>query len=984
MPHPNILLPSWHLEDIARDLKEQEAAAVLNGYGLVLHPWVLAACHTVPRWTAAASPGEIERDRIVILPEPSRSKLPSGWIAQAEEQGVILLTATADRAETLAKLRSHPRLRELLGEQPTDTEHAEDIALLLETPPDQEETFLALGTVYLLTLLLSQAMYHYDNIDETRFTDFLLEAARAAMRQDSEQTSQMLRQACEQLLESREKFYPVDAHLIDLCLLSEAIPPEDVGHLTETDHVVNLFCLGDYLDSLAEQHPEALAQLKAGVETEKLSLLGGEQTEASTPLLPIQAARWQIQQGLATSRRHLGVEPAVWMRMRFGLSTQLPLLCDRFGLTGAYHLVLDDGLYPDEEQSHFAWEGRSGSVIQSISRIPLSVENATSLLRIPERMAEAMNHDHLASVVLARWPKLRNPWYRDIVHVQKLVPILGRFSRLDQFLQETEHSGHQSSHEQRLYLTPDLAQITGRKGVDPLSRFVRYWQWQTRAETLAWMQAVTQLLGGQVEGAGKLLEEFQQASADLADARLPELAGQLEQQLATTLPRLTERLTAGGRAEPGVLVLNPLSHTRLVSVEIPDENRNGTPHMPRLQEAVKHLQRTEHSTLAVVEVPACGFAALEWQPVEKFRPPRVKAPLAGEFFLQNEFFQAQIDPATGGIQKLRVHGSTENLLSQRLVFRLDGSTGTVPRGGAARGGSSSEPTYTRMVADSIEVLESEAVRGRIAVHGRLLDTRGESEEQEPATEQPVVAEFRQIYTVTRGMRTLGIEIEIAPQVQPTHLVDRSYYAMRFAWGASAAKVRGVLQQSQFLAGDRLLESTGPIEIDDGDFRVALLPHFLPFHQRTGHRMLDSLLIVSGETTRTFRYDIAVDSPHASLSAANCYVPAIVQPVEHLPRMHSSWLFHLSAPNVQLLHMQPEEPQPASEESPTEIPPGCYRFDFIEVESQHAVVKFTPFRTPKQAWEIDFRGNIQSELTITEDHIQFECLPCDYLSLRVRF
>lgn len=983
MPHPNILLPSWHLEDIARDLKEQEAAAVLNGYGLVLHPWVLAACHTVPRWTAAASPGEIERDRIVILPEPSRSKLPSGWIAQAEEQGVILLTATADRAETLEKLRTHPRLRELLGEQPTETEHAEDVALLLETAPCQEETFVALGTVYLLTLLLSQAMYHYDNIDETRFTDFLLEAARAAMRQDSERTAELLRQACEQLLESREKFYPVDAHLIDLCLLTEATPADEVGVLAETDHVVNLFCLGEYLDTLAEQHPQALEQLRAAFATEKFSLLGGEQNEACTPLLPIQASRWQIQQGLATSRQHLGVEPSVWMRMRFGLSTQLPLLCERFGLIGAYHLVLDDGHYPDEEQSHFAWEGRSGTVIQSISRIPLSVENAISLLRIPERMAEAMNHDHLASVVLARWPKLRNPWFRDLVHIQNLVPILGRFSHLDQFLKETEHSGQQSSHEQRLYQTPDLAQITGRKGVDPLSRFVRYWRWQTQAETLAWMQAVIRLLGGQVEESQQLLEEFLQASTDLADARLPELAQQLEKQLDSTLPRLIERLTAGGRAEPGVLVLNPLSHTRLVAVEIPDELRNGTTLMPSSQAAVKHLQRTENSTLAVVEVPACGFTALPWQPVEKFRPPRVKAPLAGEFFLQNEFFQAQIDPATGGIQKLRVHGSTENLLSQRLVYRLDGATGTVPRGGS-RATSSSEPTYTRMLADSIEVVESEAVRGRIVVHGRLLDTRGESEEQEPSTDQPVVAEFRQTYTVTRGMRTLGIEIEITPKVLPTHLVDRSYYAMRFAWGASAAKVRGVLQQSQFMAGDRLMESTGPIEINDGDFRVALMPHFLPFHQRTGHRMLDSLLIVSGETTRTFRYDIAVDSPHACLSAANCYVPAIVQPVEHLPRMDSSWLFHLSAPNVQLLHMQPETPRPASEESPTEIPPGCYRFDFIEVEGRHAVVKFTPFRTPQQAWEIDFQGNIHSELTIAEDQIQFECLPCDYLSLRVRF
>ncbi len=972
MPHSNILLPSWHLEDVSRDLNEKDAAAVLNGYGLVLHPWVLAACHAVPRWTAAPSPGEIERDRILILPDPSRAKLPAGWLAQAEEQGVIVLQATADRAETLQKLHANPRLRELLGQQPGT--HTEDLALLLETPPCEEETFMALGTVYLLTLLLSQAMYHYDNIDETRFTDFLLEAARASLRQDRDRVNEMLRLTCEQLLESREKFYPVDAHLIDMCLLSEGTTTQEIPLLVESDHVVNVFCTGEFLENLSASQPEILAGLRTAFEQETLSLLGSEWGDAATPLLPIQTARWQLREGMASYARHLGVTPAVWMRMRFGLSTQLPLLLHKFGLSGAYHLVLDDGVYPDEEQSHFCWEGRSGVVIQAISRIPLSIENATSLLRIPERMAEAMNHDHLACVVLARWPKLRNPWFQDVVRIQKIVPVLGRFSRLDHFLKETEDSGQHTNHEQRQYLSPYLDQLTGRKQPDAISRFVRYWEVQQREETLSWLRTTTQLLGGKIDGGSNLPDDLPRLSDTLPEEGLRELGQAVEQQLELASRNFAEIVSRGGAEKGGYLILNPLSHARLAVIEFSHREVQGKKLMPRPCEAVKHLQLNSESSLAVVELPACGFVALEQMPVEQYRAARIKAPMAGEWFLQNEFFHVQIDPESGGIQRLRVHGSTENLLSQRLVFRLDGSGGTVPRNAPTWGQGTAEPSYTKMVADTIQLTRAGSAQGRIQVHGRLLSP----------DQQRTVAKFKQTFTATRGVRTLGVEVEISPQTLPTHLADRSYYAMRFAWAASAAKVRGTLQQSQFMAGERRIESTGPIEIDDGDHRVTLVPHFLPFHQRTAHRMLDSLLIVQGESSRRFRYEIAVDSPHSCLTAANNSVPPLVVPMAVLPRKQSGWFFHLSAPNVQLLHVEFERSVPEDTPSGSEPPGESCRFDFIETEGKHAVVKFATFRTPRRAWEVDFQGKVLADLSIVGDQIQFESLPCDYMSIRVQF
>ena len=44
-------------------------------------------------------------------------------------------------------------------------------------------------------------------------------------------------------------------------------------------------------------------------------------------------------------------------------------------------------------------------------------------------------------------------------------------------------------------------------------------------------------------------------------------------------------------------------------------------------------------------------------------------------------------------------------------------------------------------------------------------------------------------------------------------------------------------------------------------RTAILTGGLPYHRRSGSRMLDCLLVVAGETRRRFRYGVGLDLPH---------------------------------------------------------------------------------------------------------------------------
>ena len=981
MPQSSIFIPSWHLEDIVRDSDEKEAAAFLNAYGIAFHPWVLCATGELPAWTAAQSPGEYEPGRVVVVPEPSSSQLPGGWASEAEEQGTFVIHACSDREKTVKRLHTHENFQQALIRLLADSSEWNttdwDKGADLQVPVCLDD-FMAIGVVYLLTTLLSQAMYHYENIEETRFTEFITDAARSAILQNEEQTRELLRGACEQLLEAREKFYPVDAHLIDLCLVDETLKPGELEKVAQTDHAFNLLCLAKPIEQAGRDTPAEMEILTSAIAEGKVGLIGGDYESTPSVLLPIQSQRWQLERGQEVFRKHFATTPAIWGRMRFGLSTQLPLLLKKFGMHGAYHLVLDDGIYPDEEQSHFSWEGRSGTVVDAISRIPLSVDNASSFLKLPERLAETMNHDHLACVVLARWPIIRHPWFHDILRVQQYAPVLGQFEKLDHYFDQTEDSGHHTGYEQRQYISPYLDQLTGHNAPDAISRFSHFWKLQSLQQAYAWFITTGQILSRKHDASGVIESEreLQGLCSKLESNSLTRQKQILQDRVEQAFSVLAEKLIGKGTDRSGYLVINPLLQDRRTIIRIPYENSDPAEcPVPALQQSVKYLQLEKDHALAIVDVPACGFTAIETVPKNQAKQTKSKAPVAGELFLQNEFFHVQLDPMTGGIQRLRLHGHSENLLSERLVFRLDGSAGIIARGQDRWGNINPTPQYSRMVADSIKTLRTGPVCGEIEIHGHL--TRSDNDQK--------LAEFVKRIRVYRGIRRLQIDLEIEPLILPSALADRSYYAHRFAWGASAARIRGTLQQSQFVAGERRIESTGPIEIDDNDHRLTLISDHLPFHQRTEMRMLDSLLIVHGETRRKFSCEIAIDHPHATRAAADVFTPVRLKKTERLPSRTSAWLFHVNAPSIQLINMLSDQKLPACETgTDSQADAKGYRFDFIETEGRHVTARLSTFKPPRRAWEIDFTGKIQSDLNIQEDQIVFEAQPCDYISILVEF
>src|SRR5262249_26458795 len=84
--------------------------------------------------------------------------------------------------------------------------------------------YLALGTVSWMLRDLTVAMGHSDNLDRTSLWREVMAGAHAWQAGDAPAAVNRLRASFELLTQARERFYPVDAYVLDLCLLDPAMP----------------------------------------------------------------------------------------------------------------------------------------------------------------------------------------------------------------------------------------------------------------------------------------------------------------------------------------------------------------------------------------------------------------------------------------------------------------------------------------------------------------------------------------------------------------------------------------------------------------------------------------------------------------------------------------------------------------------------------------------------------------------------------------
>lgn len=932
-----ILIPCHSLEDFPVHHEGDEAAGLLASWTALWHPALLAAAGKAPQWARADDPPQELRDKLVVIPQASESLLLAGWAQRAASEGACVVRKQTDRQEIVKAALAA-----------LDDAAKGDAA---EIDPELVADFFALGYAYLQEELLTRQMRYMSQLDQEHFQKQALAAAQAAAAGQADQAREQLQACFDVLTEAREHCYPAEAFLLDLTLVAPTTLGPALRQQLSAGLPTNLLMTGETVAALAAKEPDTLSALRVALERETVTIVGGEFVEGELPLLPPEQVLENFAKAARAYHEHLGRRVDIFARRRAGLSAFLPQILSRSGFVGALHFTLDEGQFPRAEQSKSSWEGLDATSIDALSRVPLDVELPASFLRLCRTVGETMDHDHVATVLFARWPGKSSPGYDDLRRLARYAPVLGKFVTLAEYFRATASAGHVSRFSPDQYKTPYLKQAIIRRHEDPLSRLVAAQEREAVQSSHQALSTLAALLRGRLaEGQYPAREEV--VSGPSHDASLQQAA----RDFAAALPRETSP------PEDGLVVLNPLSFPRRVAVDV-----GKLPRLPEATGTVKAVQR-EGRKLAIVEVPAMGYAWVTAGGADSAakRSPAKEPPLAEpqDLLLRNEFFEVLVDPHTGAIRSLHDYGHRGNRLSQQIALRQPGPKA---RPGDVWRDPDETAEYSVMAADSVEVTSTGPVLGEIVSRGRLVDLQGKR-----------LAGFRQTVQVWRGSRVIGLEIELDVEQEPRADPWNSYYAARFAWPDESADLfRGVHLLRQPTDGKRL-ESPYFVEVRTEKQRLAVLTGGLPYHRRVGLRMLDTMLVARGENQRRFRLGIAIDHPQPVMAAVELISPVVAVDERSPPPRGaaSSWLFHLDAKSVLATRWEPL----ASADEAVE----GFRVRLLETEGRPVKARLRCFRRPTSARQVNFLGEALAELSVDQDTVTIDFSACEWAEVEVRW
>jgi hypothetical protein len=486
-----------------------------------------------------------------------------------------------------------------------------------------------------------------------------------------------------------------------------------------------------------------------------------------------------------------------------------------------------------------------------------------------------------------------------------------------------------------------------------VSAFARHLRLRRRFDTAATLAAMQRGLAGandplrpesDLSAAEDALES---AGLDGDETQAEASLTRLEEQVTNVLAdRLLSRAASG---QPGYLVLNPCSFIRRVALELD----GATLPLP-VGGPVKACQIDGDRLRVVVEVPALGFA---WFP--NAGPPGTPVPplrmrLADETGVRNEFFEAEIDPATGGLRAIRDHRTRVNRVGQRLVFN-PGST---------------------MRATSVQTTSPGPALGEVITEGEIL---GE--------QQQVLATFRQRFRAWLGRPVLEMRVEIFPRQPPAGNPWHAYYGARFAWRDERTTLLRGVHGTGYASLAARPQTPEYLEWRLGRQSTVLFPNGLPFHRRHETRMLDVILITEHETTQAFELGLALDREQPAQTALGMCTPVpFVATAKGPPHVGATgWLYHLDTTHLLMLGMRPGgvEVHHAESGERREVN-DALTVRLLEYANYGAQAQFRCVRNPQRALLQDGRGVVQMQANVSGDAVLFEVAPGDLLHLLVEF
>jgi alpha-mannosidase len=904
-------------------LSSEDSAALLNAYSALWHPAALPGATGPPR---LGSPYDYEKPiagHVYALPETPPLVLPDDWDQRVRDAGAIAFRASADRQGTLANLQ------EALRSSGTEADAWFDL------PAERLAPFFAIGFGLRMVETLFEAMEHENVLS---VTDLWLDVQQALSKlrdADPDISRGHLQKAAELLLQAREVVYPVNIFLLDLCALENWNPELRLPTSFERAVPLNLLMPASVLEQLGRDAPELLAKLRARAHEDLVEVCGGPYIEREDALLPVASQLWNLLKGLAAYRRLLDQEVHVFARTRFAAHPQLPLLLNSVGIQRAILVAFDEAVLPTYRATVINWPSPDGKQVEAFTRAPYTADNPQTYFHWAHYLHKTIAQDHSATLALLHRGTPAGVWYEDLLELSRLAPVFGQWMTLSRYLSDVMAGEYAAAASADEYHGDYLTERTAVREPQPVSGFARHIRLRRRLDTAWTLAGLSRGLMGRNDPLR--LDERLTELEDRIESRLE--TGDLEKIEQEAGVALAARLLVRAQnPTPGYLLLNPCSFARRAALEL--EGFAGP--LP-LGGPVKACQVDDDRGRLVVEVPALGFAWIPRSGDPNATAPVARMRLADANHVRNEFFEAEIDPATGGLRAYRDHRTRVNRLGQQLVFN-PGST---------------------MKAREVKITSAGPALGEIVSEGAILD-----EEQ-----KQVLALFRQRFRAWLGRPVLELRIDIHPQQPPVGYPWHSYFGARFAWRDERTTLLRGVNGTSYVTTSTRPETPDYLEFRLGQESTVLLPGGLPFHQRHGARMVDVLLVPEGETTHAFELGLALARDYPAQTALGMVTPVPLVPVAKGPPHigAAGWLFHLTAPNLVLSSIRP-------------VPDGADAVvaQMLECTMQTASAELRCVRDPARAQLQDALGTSIQEAFTHGDTVQFEVAPGDLTHLRIEF
>lgn len=866
---------------------------------------------------------------VYVLPEGPTVYQPDDWNERVQQANAIAFHASESREDTIRSLKS---VLDAAGEW-------------IDVEDSLLRKFAGLGYGYLMIDTLFEAMSHEKLLDAAGFWSDVTEAA--ARVAEPREANRKLIDAAEKLRMAREGAHSGTISLLEWCIPDLADGDAAWPGSLAANRSISVITDAATIERLANDFPERFAELKKQMPLDlpaSAELCVGAYREHDDALLPVESQLWNLRKGREVIKKLLGTEPVIFGRRTTSFHPQLPSWLSLVGFRHGIAVTFDGATIPSRYSAVVGWPGPDGKSIDVFTRDPLPAHDAQTFFNFAYHLHQAITHDSNPTIALLH-KHAAATGYADYLALSELANVFGESATMARYFSETyvgDYTGVASADEFFADYLDD--RVTNRHRPDSVSGFARHHRLRRRLDSAFALASLHRMLNPttpeEFERVAKLTEletQIEVRGPDIGPAQgnddLAEALTALELQFAKPLAdRLQVRAVEN---RPGYMILNSCGFARRVVVEL---NQQAGP-VP-VDGPVKACEFANGTLRAVVEVPGLGFA---WLPKgsASVAMPKMRIKTAEATTVRNEYFEAELDPRTGGLRAIRDARTRMNRLGEYLVYNPG----------------------SRTVATSVQVTNAGSAMGEVTAIGRIENEHGE-----------LLAEFRQRVRAWIGRPALELSIEIKPIHQPTGYPWHAFYAARFGWrDERAATFRGVNGANAQSTHARPV-SPDYVEFRFGKERTFLFTGGLPFVQRHGNRMLDVVLVPEGETETQFDLLIAFDREYPMPTATGWTTPpVIVETSKGPPHIGAvGWLGNIDLPSLLLTSLRPVGESRVIEAR------------LLETAGFAGSAELRFARDPVQAKLVDLMGEPLQDCTIVQGAIPLEFSAGEVVTVRAEY